>query len=174
MSILIGLLVAGYVLILAELVLPGMISGILGAVCLVVAVLYAATAEPFAGTNLWAYILLAEIVSGCVLFWLWMKFFFKSSIGKRFVIQNDADARQEEEDYDHRYGFLVGQTGEAVTALHPSGVARFQGKRYDVVTEGGLIEKDDQISVVKTEGARIVVRRSFKTENTENQPLENK
>lgn len=160
MTILISLLVAGYILILAELVLPGMISGILGAICLVAAVLYAATAEPFVGTNLWVYLLLAEILSGCVIFWLWMKFFFNSSLGRRFVIENDAVAREEEENYDHRYSFLVGETGEALTPLHPSGVASFKGKRYDVVTEGGLIEKNVQISVVKTEGARIVVRKS--------------
>lgn len=171
MTLLIALLVAGYVLILAELVLPGMISGIIGAICLVVAVLYAATAEPFAGTNLWVYLLFAEILSGCVIFWLWMKFFFKSSIGKRFVIENDAAAREEAEGYDHRYQFLVGESGRALTALRPSGVAQIGGKRYDVVTEGPLIEKEDRISVVKTEGARIVVRKSV---SQENQPLETK
>jgi len=171
MSILIGLLVAGYVLILAELVLPGMIAGIIGAICLVAAVLYAATAEPFAGTNLWVYILLAEILSGCVIFWLWMKFFFKTSLGRRFVIENDVAARAEEKNFDQRYQHLVGECGKALTPLRPSGVAQIGGKRYDVVTEGSLIRKDASISVVKTEGARILVRKSV---SQENQPLDTK
>jgi len=124
----------------------------------VAAVLFAATAEEFAGTSLWVYILMGEIISACFLFWLWMKFFFKSSLGKRFVIGDSPEGIQEAQAYEHRYRSLVGCSGQAMTPLRPSGTARIEGKRYDVVTEGSHIAREADISVVKVEGSRIVVR----------------
>jgi membrane-bound ClpP family serine protease len=42
--------------------------------------------------------------------------------------------------------------------LRPSGTASINGRRVDVVTEGGLIERGTAVKVVAVEGARIVVR----------------
>ena len=53
---------------------------------------------------------------------------------------------------------LVGQSGTALTQLRPSGTALLHGKRVDVVTEGGLIEKGADVKVVAVEGLRVVVR----------------
>ena len=56
---------------------------------------------------------------------------------------------------------LAGQDGVAVTNLRPSGVAEILDKPVDVdvVTEGEFISKGDRITVVRVEGARIIVRR---------------
>ena len=40
--------------------------------------------------------------------------------------------------------------------LHPSGVVAIDGKKHDVVTEGGMAEKGDRVRVVKVEGNRVV------------------
>ena len=56
---------------------------------------------------------------------------------------------------------LIGVTGEAVTDLHPSGSARFNGKRYDVVSRGDYIQKGTSVSVLSVEGNRIVVKQEI-------------
>ena len=48
--------------------------------------------------------------------------------------------------------------GEALTMLRPSGMAKFDGKKYSVVTSGELVEKGTVVRVVKVEGSRVVVR----------------
>ena len=53
---------------------------------------------------------------------------------------------------------LLNQTGEALTTLRPSGTAIINGKRIDVVTEGGFIQPGQAIKVVAVEGLRVVVR----------------
>src|SRR5699024_9223689 len=53
---------------------------------------------------------------------------------------------------------LVGKLGVTVTPLRPSGTARFDYERLDVVSEGSFIEKDKQVEIVHVEGMRIVVR----------------
>ncbi|MEM6821718.1 MAG: NfeD family protein [Verrucomicrobiota bacterium] len=153
MSLIIALLVAGYLLLFAELLLPGMIAGIAGAICLVSAIVVAATVEGVP-QNLWLYLLVGEIISGVILFWLWAKYFFKTSLGKRFV----HDMSNEESSAPPEFKNYEGMKGVTVTPLRPSGTAEIEGKRVDVVTEGALIEKGINISVVKVEGARIVVR----------------
>jgi len=55
---------------------------------------------------------------------------------------------------------LIGVSGSAVTDLHPSGTALFNGRRYDVVTRGDFITKGSSITVISTEGNRIVVRQT--------------
>jgi len=53
---------------------------------------------------------------------------------------------------------LLGKMGVAVSMLRPSGEAKIDGRRYDVMTEGEMIEKDTPIEVRRVEGNRIVVR----------------
>jgi len=52
---------------------------------------------------------------------------------------------------------LVGRTGVAVTALRPSGTARFGGLLLDVVSEGMFINAGTAVTVVGVEGPRVVV-----------------
>jgi membrane-bound ClpP family serine protease len=53
---------------------------------------------------------------------------------------------------------LIGKSGEATTDLRPSGSARFNGKRYDVVSRGEYISKGSTVTVLSVEGNRIVVK----------------
>ena len=53
---------------------------------------------------------------------------------------------------------MVGKLGETITVLRPSGTAIIEDERYDVVSEGGFINKGTRIRVTKVEGRRIVVR----------------
>lgn len=52
----------------------------------------------------------------------------------------------------------VGSEGVALSPLRPAGTADFDGKRLDVVTEGGFIEIHSRVKVIAVEGTRVVVR----------------
>jgi membrane-bound serine protease (ClpP class) len=54
----------------------------------------------------------------------------------------------------------VGAVGEALSDLRPAGVARFDGHRVDVVTEGDYIAAGEQVEVIRAERYRRVVRRA--------------
>lgn len=58
--------------------------------------------------------------------------------------------------------YLVNKQGIALTALRPSGAVIIDGKRYDVVTEGEMIDKDTPVKVAKIEGARVIVKAVLK------------
>ncbi len=53
---------------------------------------------------------------------------------------------------------LVGQAGRALTTLRPSGTAEIDGRRIDVVSEGGFIASGASVEVVRARGAVVVVR----------------
>ena len=53
---------------------------------------------------------------------------------------------------------LVGKAGTTTSVLRPAGIGDFDGVRLNVVTEGGFIEKDMPIEIVRVDGSRIVVR----------------
>ena len=53
---------------------------------------------------------------------------------------------------------LLNGVGVALTHLRPSGTAKINGQRVDVVTETGFIERGTPVKVVAIEGVRIVVR----------------
>src|SRR6478736_339838 len=148
MAIIVTLLILGVVLLFLETLLPGLIAGIIGFICLLIAVILA-YGENFSTGN----IVLGLVVGGLAVgAWAWLKFFPDSRMAKKFIVQRavgDLGVDKPE---------LLNGTGTALTQLRPSGVAQINGQRVDVVTEGGLIERGTAVKVVAVEGARIVVR----------------
>ena len=149
MEMVVTLLVLGTILLLAETVLPGLVAGILGLLCLLAGVI-AAYYEfgPRTGNAVLIGVSLG-LLGGLA---LWMKFFPDSRFGRVFI------SKQAVGELNVEKPELLHQTGVAFTQLRPSGTALINGKRIDVVTEGALIEKDTPIKVVALEGLRVVVR----------------
>lgn len=145
----ITLLVAGAVLLLLETVLPGMIAGVAGLLCLVAGVI---TAYALLGTEQGSYVLAGVFIALIVGTLLWLKYFPDSSVGRKFTLRQTAG------DIGTERPELLHQTGTALTTLRPSGTAIINGHRVDVVTEGGMIERHTPIQVVALEGMRVVVR----------------
>lgn len=52
----------------------------------------------------------------------------------------------------------LGRVGIASSPLRPAGIAEFDGRRVDVVSEGGFVEGGTSIEVTRVDGNRIVVR----------------
>ena len=149
MALIITLLALGAILLFLEILLPGMIAGIIGFVCLMSAVILGY--RDF-GYQTGSLILGAVLVGLVIGVFVWLKFFPGSRIARRFISQSSTGelgvARPE----------LLNGTGVALSQLRPSGIATINGQRVDVVTEGGLIERGTVIKVVAVEGARVVVR----------------
>jgi membrane-bound serine protease (ClpP class) len=55
---------------------------------------------------------------------------------------------------------MPGMQGTALTILRPSGKARFADHVVDVVTEGEFIAPQTPITVIQTDGMRVVVKSS--------------
>jgi membrane-bound serine protease (ClpP class) len=53
---------------------------------------------------------------------------------------------------------LISTEGIAITTLRPSGTAKINGDKVDVVSEGEMIAKNTKIKVVDVKGNRIVVK----------------
>ncbi|MGQ7871241.1 NfeD family protein [Sunxiuqinia sp. sy24] len=54
---------------------------------------------------------------------------------------------------------LVGKTGTAYTVLRPSGKVKIDGKIYDAVSGLGMIDRGDEIVVIRTESAQLYVEK---------------
>jgi membrane-bound serine protease (ClpP class) len=143
------LLAVGVLLIAAEMVLPGIIAGVIGGCCLLAGMI-----EGYVefGAHTGNLILIGVLGGLLAALAVWLKFFPDSRLGRllvsRRVVGEIGTDRPE----------LLGKTGTAFTQLRPAGTALIDGKRLDVVTEGQLVEKGQAVRVVGAEGMKIIVR----------------
>lgn len=151
MEWIIALVLCGLLLVIAEIFLPGGILGLVGAGCLVAASVLAFQEWGPAGGAMFT---LAEIALGAVVILQAVRWIPNTPIGKGLVlnaaIEGAAPAKENEG--------LLHREGVAITQLRPAGAARIDGRRHDVVTEGGLIEAGTRLKVIAVEGMRVVVR----------------
>ena len=152
MSWILFLSITGIILLCMEVFLPGAVLGVIGAICLVAAVIIT---YRLYGINMGNTALLTLIIGSVVAMFLWIKFFPRTRTGKTMITSRDladsksADSLQE----------LIGKTGSTITPLRPAGTAQIEERRIDVVAETGLIDPESQIKVVRVDGNRVVVRK---------------
>jgi membrane-bound ClpP family serine protease len=149
MAVIITLLVVGALLLLLETVLPGLIAGIIGFLCLIAGV--ALTFRDY-GAEQGSLVAMGTMIMLGIGTALWLKYFPDSRYARMFIAQKTVGELGVEKPE------LLNQTGVAHSNLRPSGTALINGHRVDVVTEGGLIERGATIKVVAIEGMRVVVR----------------
>ena len=75
------------------------------------------------------------------------KIVLKDSIDGESTSLGDKDAQS-----------LIGLEGECVTALRPVGAGDFGGRRLDIVSEGGFIQKGAKVRITAIDGVRIMVK----------------
>ncbi|MFL6517368.1 MAG: NfeD family protein [Bacillus sp. (in: firmicutes)] len=147
------LFVAGLLLIFLEFFLPGAVSGTLGVAALILSLFLAGEDAIQIGVSILIAIFLSVLV-----FFIMIKIF-----GKRLVLFNKmvlSDSARKEDGYVSNINRtdLLGKEGIALTILRPAGTMIINNERIDVVSEGGFIEQNAIVKVIKVEGARIVVR----------------
>lgn len=148
------LFLAGILLIILELFLPGGIVGVIGLICVVASLFLAAGSF----TEMAISILIATAVSIIAVILLTKVLGKRMKFFKKFIL---TDSTNKESGYvsNETREDLVGQIAVTLTALRPSGTAVLGDERIDVVSEGAFIDKDEQVKIVKAEGSRIVVRK---------------
>lgn len=145
-----GLVLAGYLLLAAELfVFPGFgLVGIGGLLCFGAGCIYAFRYFGMAPGSLLVVVVLISVTA--ILAW-----FPKSSFGKGVIQSHTLAAAHSVETT-----LSTGQRGVAESDLRPSGIARFGEIRESVVTDGDFVRSGSDVQVVEIEGARILVERA--------------
>lgn len=144
------LLLAGFVLIGMEIFIPGGILGIFGTVAWISAAVVGWRNFPDPWNMISAFSLL---VVGLFTFVVWIRYFPKSRVGRSLSLNENTASYK-----SHSITELpVGTAGEAVSTLRPSGIAKFDGKRLDVVADGEWIEAGESVKISSTSGGHISV-----------------
>ncbi len=154
----IGLALIGLAAIIIELFVPaGGLIGLVGIGSIITAIVQIFQTQ---GGVIGTAFLVANLILVPALIILWFRRFPRSFMGKRLIL---GDRQTKEGGYtshsDPEYPTLTGKSGSAVTPLRPSGTVLIEGRRYSAVTDGEYIEKDEAITVKKTAGNRIEVRK---------------
>ena len=146
------LLIAGVMLIGAEVFVPDGILGTIGGLFLLGAATVGFMVFPPA---LAALALLGKVILVCLTIAAWVKFFPKTPIGKRMMVSENLKAAHST---DESLPALKGAKGITTSDLRPSGYAEIDGRRIDVLSASGdSIPTDSPIEVVKVEGYRVLV-----------------
>jgi membrane-bound serine protease (ClpP class) len=141
----------GFLMLAAEAFVPGLILGLLGAVCLL-----AAVGVSYAGFGLLPGTLTLAAIALVTTagFVAWMQLFPHTAIGRRIMLHQSLPPGR-----SNPLASLLGQEGSALTPLRPSGTAVFQGRKVDVSSENDFIAAGDPVIVVREDGMSVVVRR---------------
>jgi len=96
-------------------------------------------------------------IVGVILLLLWFFLVFpKTSMGKQFILQADASSKDGFVAVDDNSAY-IGKQGVTVTMLRPSGIAKIDGERVDVMTDGEFVEKGVKVKVTKTRQNTVIV-----------------
>lgn len=153
LQIYIGLVVAGILLLGAEIYIPGGIMGLLGAAALVGALFVGFTVPMFGPFGGLVSALIIIAAGGAGLFF-WLRYFPHSRFGRMLSLSQSI---RKEDDQPSPLTELKGATGTTLSNLTPSGVAEINGRRIDVVADGSWIDKDTDIVVLEAQGNHLLV-----------------
>ena len=147
------LLGLGLALILAEVLFPSFgVLSVLATVSIVVSIGLAFRESTAAGLTFLvvAAILVPVVIVGG------FKFFPRSPVGKQMVLPGlsfDSEAG-----VDASLQALLGGRGTLEADCRPAGIARFDGRRVDVVSRGEWVAAGANVEVIDVQGNRVIVR----------------
>jgi membrane-bound serine protease (ClpP class) len=149
------LFLLGLILLALEaFVIPGFgVAGIGGIVSIVGSIFLSAPSLEQAATSL-----VIAIVGTVVLVALGFKFLPTRKIFRRLVLETKQENTTGYVAGTPRLHKLEGKEGRTLTPLRPAGTAEIDNLRIDVITEGGFIDANAEVKVIKVEGSRVVVQ----------------
>ena len=147
------LLAAGIILIVCEMLIPGIgIAGVLGFIATVAGLIVGSSTFAQAAFS-FAIVAVILLIAAIIIF----KFIFgKRKKASKLILSEEITHSQAESD---EKAALIGREGIALTALRPSGTIELEGKKLDVVADGEFIVKGDKVVVSSVEGIRILVKK---------------
>ena len=147
------LLIAGFILVGSEMVLPGFSApGISGIICLLAGVFLLADSVMEAAVITIGVLAVLGILMAVIL-----NLLSRGKIKPPIVLEEE---QKKTEGYlsSNDLEYLLGRQGVAATDLRPSGSGQFDEVKFDVISEGNYIEKGTKITIIKVAGSKLVVR----------------
>ena len=151
MTLILFLFAVGVVLIGLEVVVPGAILGLVGGVCMLVAIIISFSQYGVSGG---AYATAAGLCIAGIALYLEFVFLPKSRLAKFFSMTATVAGRSQPAVADRS---IVGKRGVAVTALAPSGIIDCEGRRYEAFARSGLVPVGGTVDVVDLDNFRLIV-----------------
>lgn len=144
------LIFIGLVLILLEiLVLPGIVSGIIGLGLWFIAVVDIYKTYGNAAGHLSVFGLF--VLLAVALWWA-----LRSGVWKRISLHDNIEGRVNELE---KMGINVGDHGRTISVLRPMGKAIIEGFEMEVSTFGEMINENTEIEIVSIEQGKIIVKK---------------
>lgn len=154
MSTIITLLLVALLLFFFEIVVPGGILALIGA-CLILAACVVAFNIYGAMAALVTFV--GSLVVSLLLLYIEFKILPKTKYGKRLFLLRAQKATslkpQAGED-------IIGQSGETITTMAPTGTVLIDGEKYEAFSQSGLLEKGMPVVVVKQDSFRLIVEKA--------------
>ena len=156
--------IVGIVLMIVEMLTPGLgIAGVGGGCALVAALILRADSWQNALITL-AIIIILLVIAGIIIF----HSFNRGLISRSAIMLNDAVTGESSRMTTEEARRLIGHIGRAVNDLRPTGYAEFDGKRMDVVAEQGeFIPRGSYVKITGIDGIKINVRATYKPTDNE-------
>ena len=142
------MIIAGLLLLLLELIVPGGIVGTIGGITTIVGIVLMYNHYG----NLYGTIALLVSLIVCA---VGLYFFFRDKTWKRLALNDSIDVKLNKKEMDY---FTVGMQGETITKCLPSGKARFDDKIVEVHSLAELIDSNTPVEITKIEGNKIIVK----------------
>ncbi|MGC9327920.1 MAG: NfeD family protein, partial [Candidatus Hinthialibacter sp.] len=168
------LFMIGLILLMVELfIIPGFgLTGILGILCIIASVVitlleHSITSPHFSHMVTWADVFSALGITlttmligatGAMLVPFLIPAAANTPFGSWLSLKTREDKSLGYHSAEDNLDQFLGKTGIARTKLRPAGIAEIDGRRLDVVSQGGFIENNSPVKVIKVEGRRIVVQ----------------
>lgn len=153
------LFIVGILLIILELFVPAFgILGILGGGAVITGIILAA---PDWQSGLTAIVI--ALVIATIIIIIFSRTKKGRTVWSKFVLREKLTTEEGFISADSKSS-LVGERGVTATPLRPAGSVLINNQRVDVVTEGGFIEINRPVEVVKAEGTWVVVREILNNE----------
>ena len=145
------LLVAGFILIGVEMVVPGFgLPGISGIICLIGGILLTAkNIEQGLTITMIGAVILAVMITLMLL--------ILKRVRPPFILEEDLKSTQEYLNASD-LEYLVGKEGIASTDLKPAGKCNIEGIEFDVRAEGSYIEKGSKVRISRIHENMIMIR----------------
>lgn len=151
MELILLLFLLGVLLLVAEVFMPGAVLGIIGALAMIAGcVLSFSQFGPLWGLLATAAALL---LLGLML-WLEFRVLPRTRLGKQLFIQATVSATSQAPIGNDA---LLGQEGDTLTVLAPSGYISVAGRRYEGFSNSGHLEAGSRIRVTGRDNFRLIV-----------------
>ena len=143
----------GLALIFAEVIFVSMgLIGIAAGVCLLSAIFVAFQQSIGFGIGMSIF----EAFAAPTVMWASFKILPMTPFGKKLILTGPPTAGSAAAG-DQRLAELLHKTGVTLSPLRPTGFARIDGRKIDVVSRGEMLPKDCDIVVLEVSGNRVVV-----------------